>query len=284
LSTPRTASIRIGRSRFDITSDDQYLRQLRPGFKNSIVNAARRSLGIDTFEPRMAKLFAALVEPTDVCLDVGANIGCTAILLAQLAKQVIAFEPTPRTFSWLLRNIETSGLSNVRCENHALGNVAGPATVTYSGIDRGGAFVGDAGPGVGETAEIVVQRLDDVFPRLEVDRVDFIKLDVEGFEGKVIDGGWGVISTQRPLVQMELNSWCLNALQRTSLPDFLDFLIERFPIVYGIEKRRFIDVRQPAGRFHVMHENIVKRRFKELVLAFEPSRLQRFRAQYSPLN
>lgn len=282
MSTPRTASVRIGGARFNITSDDQYLKQLRPGIRNAVVNAVRRAAGRDAFEPRMAKLFATLIQPSDICMDVGANIGCTAILLAQLGAQVVAFEPTPHTFSSLTRNIDQSGLRNIRCHNYALGSTEGGAKVTYSDSDRSGAFVGE--PGVGQTADIEVKRLDDVFAILEIPRVDFIKLDVEGFEGKVIEGGWNVISSHRPVIQMELNSWCLNALQRIALPDFLDFLTHRFPIVYGIEKSSFTDVRTPSGRWTVMYQNILKRRFKELVVAFDPSQLERFHPQYTKLD
>lgn len=284
MSELRVASVRIGHARFNISSDDHYLRQLRPGVKNAIVNIVRRAVRADSFEPRMERLFSSLVRPGDTCLDVGANIGCTAILLSQLAARVVAFEPTPRTYSSLVRNIGQSGLANIRCENYALGSVEGTSTISYSGQDRSGASIGEAAKGVGESDQIRVQRLDSVYPGLQIDRVDFMKLDVEGFEGKVIEGGWDVISTHRPLIQLELNSWCLNALQRISLPDFLDFLIARFPIVYGIEREHYIDVRTPAGRWRLMHKNIVERRFKELVVAFDPARLLRFHAQYRRLE
>lgn len=280
----RTANIKIGGARFNISSDDRYLAQLRPGVMNAIVTSLRRVGGLDSFEPRMAKLFSTLVQPTDICLDVGANIGCTAILLAQLAQLVISFEPTPRTFSLLTLNVERSGLNNVRCHRYALGSAEGKATINYSKDDRSGAFVGELGQGVGETDEILVRRLDDAYPEMQIERVDFIKLDVEGFEGKVIEGGWDVISRHRPTIQMELNSWCLNALQRIALPDFLDFLLDRFPIVYGIEKDQFVDIRQPSGRWLVMHKNIIERRFKELVVAFDPSRLRTFHAKYSQIK
>ena len=276
----KTANIRIGRSRFRMSSDDVYLKQFRSGTGNAIANAVRRAAGADAFEPGMAHLFSHLVRRDDMCLDVGANIGCTAILLSQLCKQVIAFEPTPRTFMFLKTNTERSGLLNIQCNNVALGSEDKSAAMNYSAENRSGAFVDETAHAEGEIAQIEVRRLDTIFPSLGIDRLDFIKLDIEGYEGKAIEGGCNTILQFRPIIQLELNSWCLNALHRISMPDFLDFLCDRFPIVYGIQRREYADIHTNAGRWLVMRKNILERRFKEAVVAFDASRLDAFYATY----
>ena len=133
--------------------------------------------------------------------------------------------------------------------------------------------------GGGESAVIEVRRLDSVFPTLGIDKIDFMKIDVEGHEGKVIEGGWESIVKCKPVIQLELNSWCLNAQQRIALPDFLDFLCDRFPIVYGIQRMEYADIRSPSGRWLVMRKNILEQRFKEVVVAFDAPRLEAFRAR-----
>jgi Methyltransferase FkbM domain len=133
---------------------------------------------------------------------------------------------------------------------------------------------------LGESASIEVRRMDTVFPTLGVDKVDFMKIDVEGHEGKVVEGGWDTISKFKPVIQMELNSWCLNAHARVSLPDFLDFLCDRFPIVYGIQRTEYTDIHSKSGRWLVMRKNILEQRFKEIVIAFDANRLDAFHASY----
>ena len=85
------------------------------------------------------------------------------------------------------------------------------------------------------------------------------------------------------MLQLELNAWCLNALHRIALPDFLEFLLERFPIVYAIEHQAYVDLHDAAGRWHVMQRNAMHQRFKEMVVAFDPRRLDAFHAAYRPL-
>jgi FkbM family methyltransferase len=280
MNESKTASIRIGHSRFRMSSDDVYLKQFRSGTGNAIANAVRRAAGADAFEPGMAHLFSHLVRRDDICLDVGANIGCTAILFAQLGKQVVALEPTPRTFSFLRSNVERSGLLNIQCTNFALGNEDKSAMISYSAENRGGAFVDETAHPDGEMAQIEVRRLDTMFPSLGIGHIDFMKLDIEGYERKAIEGAWNTISQFRPIIQLELNSWCLNALHRISMPDFLDFLCDRFPIVYGIQRREYADIHTNAGRWLVMRKNILEQRFKEAVVAFDASRLDAFHATY----
>jgi protein-L-isoaspartate O-methyltransferase len=96
----REATVDIGGENYVITSDDDYLEHIRNGF-----------------EPEMVKLFRALASGCEVILDVGANIGCTAILFGGLSKNVYAFEPSPTTFAFLEKNILRAGRKNVFLQN-----------------------------------------------------------------------------------------------------------------------------------------------------------------------
>src|SRR5690349_1293716 len=168
----------IGAKKYRIASDDNYLQQI-----------GRR------FEPGMVRLFGSLVRGHFCVLDVGANIGCTSILFGEIAQRVIAFEPSPSTFRFLEQNVEAAGLRNVALCNYALGAKRGESRLTFSVDNRAGAFVSDtlktSGGHVTET--IRVETLDGVLPALGAPRVDFIKIDVEGFEQHVIEGGLATI-------------------------------------------------------------------------------------------
>lgn len=70
------------------------------------------------------------------------------------------------------------------------------------------------------TEKIVIRQLDELVNSLELQDIDFIKIDVEGFERHVLRGATKTLSSNRPVCVLELNHWCLNAFQRTSVPEF----------------------------------------------------------------
>ena len=174
------------------------------------------------FEPEMVKLLKILAINSQTILDIGANIGCTAILFGKLSKNVYAFEPSPTAFLYLEENISNSGRNNVFPQNIGLGSEPGESTLTFAPSNRSGGFVSNLTQATtGHTTEkIVIRQLDDVVDSLELQDIDFIKIDVEGFEGHVLRGATKMLSSNRPVCVLELNHWCLNAFQRTSVPEF----------------------------------------------------------------
>jgi len=280
----REFEIRIGQGRFSITTDDAYLRKNRPAWISAIDAVWRRLRRRDRFEPSMVRLFESLVPRSGSVFDIGANVGCTAILFGQIADEVVAFEPLPSTFAFLQANVRRSGLQNVRMVNCGLGQKVGRERVLFSPENRSGAVVvSDSGlHSAGAVQEIEVRRLDDEVGRLDVGRIDFIKLDVEGFERSVLEGARDTLERYRPVVQLELNHWCLNTFHRTSVPDHIDFLLETFPLLHAVEGREWVDLRCPVGRYGVFREHILSMRFHELVAAFDQAQLERFYSAYRP--
>ena len=174
MKSPMELSVNIGGDEYIITSDDDYLEHIRNGF-----------------EPEMVKLFKVLATDSETILDIGANIGCTAILFGKLAKNVYAFEPSPTTFSFLKQNISKSGMKNIFPKNIGLGAEPGEYTLTFAPNNRSGGFVSNqTQASAGHTIEkIVIQQLDEIVNSLDLKAIDFIKIDVEGFEGHVLRGG-----------------------------------------------------------------------------------------------
>ncbi len=122
--------------------------------------------------------------------------------------------------------------------------------------------------------------MDEVLKSLNVSRVDFIKIDVEGFEGHVLRGAKQTLATYRPVVVLELNHWCLNAFQRTSIPEFFDLLRSIFPILLAVDGSSHLNLHDESHRYIVMYHHILHMRFPNIVAAFDESRLDRFRALY----
>lgn len=256
----------IGGRQYRIASDDNYLDHIQ-----------------GTFEPSMVELFDTLVKPAHTVLDIGANIGCTSILFGDRVQRVISFEPSPSTFRLLQTNVQAAGLSNVTMHNVGLGRSAGRCELTFSSDNRSGGFVSNkTQASAGHQVEsIEIARGDDFLRQAGIGMVDFIKIDVEGFERDVIEGLRETLEACRPSVALELNHWCLNVLQRMSVPDFLDFLRGVFPCLYAVDTDDIRNLHDADEAYHVMFHHVAGGfRYPNIVGAFEPARLEAFGARF----
>lgn len=262
----RTEEIIIDGKPFQITSDDEYL---------DIIG--------DVFDPELCAVFSTLLKPDDMVLDVGANIGLTALYFGKNAQQVYAVEPSRESYKYLQRNVSSSGLDNIELYNVGLGAREEKAPLTTLPINRSAGFVSNqtqAGSNY-DVETINIKKGDQLFKEK---KIDLIKIDVEGFEMEVIEGLEKTIQRNQPIVVVEVNHWCLNAHQRTSIPEYFDFLTQKFPILYAIEDQTYADLRDPGQRYHAMHEHIVRFKFMNAVGAFHKDQLNRFLARYSSVD
>lgn len=255
----------IGGKNFLISSDDEYLEQIKNGF-----------------EPDMVALFKLFASGSQVTIDIGANIGCTALLFGELSGSVHAFEPSVSTYAFLEKNVARASKGNIQAHNLGLGSEATTSTITFSPANRSGGFVSDQ---IKANADynfetIEIQTLDHVASAFNIKDIDFIKIDVEGFEGHVLQGGKETLEQNRPVVVLELNHWCLNAFQRTSVPDFFDLLKSIFPIVYAVDRSYYLDLNNEQESFSVMYQHIVNGRFNNIVAGFDHKQFEQFRTQY----
>jgi FkbM family methyltransferase len=249
----------IGARQYRMTSDDNYLEHIT-----------------GEFEPAMVALFLSLLRDGDCALDVGANIGCTSLLFSQVARQVYSFEPSPTTFRLLQKNLAAAQAHNVVVANLGLGNSDGSFQLTFSPDNRSGGFVSNlTSASAGHQVEAIRIVVGDAHLRAaHIGQVDFIKIDVEGFERNVIEGLAQTLKRCTPVVVLELNHWCLNAFQRTSVPDFFDFLRGVFPYLYAVDGTDVRNLHDPNDAYHVMYQHIAHNfRYPNLVGAFDRSRV-----------
>ena len=154
------------------------------------------------------ELLGLFIKPGDVVVDVGANIGTHAVFFAQRASatgQVYAFEPQRIVFQNLCANLALNGLLNVRASHAAASRESGtiavpPIAYGEPGNHGGVTLTGDAS--LAANAERVpVMTLDG----LGLDRCRLIKIDVEGMELDVLEGGHALVAAARPIVYVENN-------------------------------------------------------------------------------
>lgn len=160
----------------------------------------------------------ALVQPGDVCLDVGAKHGAYTLVLAEAAGprgRVVAFEPLAGPRRVLRGGRQLLGGRTVRVIAAAVAARGGRGTI---GLPRrrgvpvpGRAFLASAADGLGSNAgwrhravPTPLVSVDDWCAAAAVDRVDVIKVDVEGAEQQVLDGARHVLDRSRPTLLVEL--------------------------------------------------------------------------------
>lgn len=129
--------------------------------------------------------FKRFLRPGNSVIDVGANIGNTALAAAALVGdggRVIAIEPHPKIYRYLRKNIELNNFKNIVSFNIAMGEKEGVAYISdRKRTDDQNSLAGDK---VG--LPIDIKRLDDVSTDLA--GVDLLKIDVEGYEKYVLLG------------------------------------------------------------------------------------------------
>jgi FkbM family methyltransferase len=217
-----------------------------------------------------------------VVLDVGANIGLTSILFAQASKKVFAFEPSLNSFRNLSINIQSSKYSNIHLYRFGLGSRNENRILTTSPGGSTSAYVLTNDTHSEWQQEIVqIKKLDKVYQSIGVSNVKFVKIDTEGYELDVLSGATKLLKQYRPVVVLEFNSSCLNQLRDIPANIFLQKINKIFPLVYAVEGQRYLDLKSINDRFHVVYENIMKQKYRNLVCAYNRDQLSEFYRQFS---
>ncbi|HZQ48291.1 MAG TPA: FkbM family methyltransferase [Verrucomicrobiae bacterium] len=142
-----------------------------------------------------------------VVIDVGANIGLHSLQAARLAsvRQVFAFEPAHTTFAMLERNITRNGFAEkIHAYPLAVSKQPGRAEFHFCADDAYSSLTLDGRRPVQQTYEVAVVNLDGWSKEVALDRVDFVKIDVEGSELDVIQGAEQMLARHRPELMVEV--------------------------------------------------------------------------------
>ena len=148
-------------------------------------------------EPQATKYIQEILEHDWTVVDIGANIGYYALQEAQAVYEVIALEPSPDNFEHLEMNIELNGYLNIEAHQLAIGDITGKMgfeinrACNWNSISKG---KGDI--------SVQVQTLDKF---LNGSKVDFVRMDVEGYEMNVLRGMAGVLEKYKPRLFIEVH-------------------------------------------------------------------------------
>lgn len=155
---------------------------------------------MDTWELYHARRF---VQEGSVIFDIGANFGFYSCLLAHGLRskcEVYSFEPFPETYARLQENVRRNHLEDcVRAFPIGLSDVSGHVSMSGVHGNSGAAHI------TPKKGDITLLTLDQVCVDCAITRIDFIKLDVEGFEVFVLRGGAKTIQRYKPVILVEMN-------------------------------------------------------------------------------
>ncbi|HKB58604.1 MAG TPA: FkbM family methyltransferase [Gallionellaceae bacterium] len=166
-------------------------------------------------EPETTRALKRLCKPGDVVFDIGANVGSHTLPIASYVGsdgKVYAFEPVPWAINRMSRNVELNTFANLVLEPIALSDVNEEKEMKFrvsfkigskSGVGKDGKIDGSWWDEC-EQVRVRLEKLDDYVASHEINRLDLIKLDVDGFEGKVIRGGLQTLKRFLPDIIMEV--------------------------------------------------------------------------------
>ncbi|MDQ3110743.1 MAG: FkbM family methyltransferase [Bacteroidota bacterium] len=177
-------------------------------------------------EPR--ETLYGLIKQGMTILDIGANIGETSMAFSQLtgdSGKVFSFEPDPQTFERLKKHLVLNKCENVIPVNKGLGKTEGEMLLEEGENNSGGNRIS---PDKQSTngKKIIITTLDKFSLEHDLKKIDFIKIDVEGYEFHVLAGAEESISKHRPCFFIELVDDFLKD-QGTSSKKLIEFLVQK---------------------------------------------------------
>ncbi len=152
--------------------------------------------------------FKRFLKPDSIVISAGANIGVASIFASRLASsgRVYVFEPVRKTFDILKKNVR--GFSGIFPFNEGLGDKEKDGNILTSSRSSGMNAMSDSVLAVTNkkyfdgTERVHTTTIDYFVKKQNIPRVDFIKIDTEGYEAKILTGATETIKKWKPTIAM----------------------------------------------------------------------------------
>jgi len=170
--------------------------------------------------------------PKAIFMDIGANVGHHSIFLSKFASQVLAFEPYPKVNMQFKQQIAHNNISNIQIFETGLSDRR--ETLNYyapTGNNEGIGSFDESSIGKGNTSygKLELQEGDQVIASDSWKNIKLIKIDVEGFEKKVIKGLSRTIEEERPVIVCEITYG--QQLSFVSIEELSSYLPQNYEIL-----------------------------------------------------
>lgn len=195
------------------------------------------------------------LDPSCVALDVGSHKGSYLMPLHRRAARVVAFEPQPALAALLDEERRAWRMSRLEVRHHAVGSQVGEAELLVPRDPREAAMA-TLGSREGDwiSCPVPVTTLDEEFLD-SGERIGAIKIDVEGHELAVLEGGAGVLARDRPVLVVELEERHLGgvpvreAVQRFEAAGYRGELVTAGGLIPASRYEPSVHQRQDGERF-----------------------------------
>ena len=186
----------------------------------------------EMFEKDELTIASQYIKRDSTILDIGANIGLHALGFSAMANDglVIAFEPQPKTFRTLEKNIIQNGVKNIIPLNLAIAQAPKIAEFYVMADDAYSSLIDTGRKKLTETIKVLCASVDGVLADV---KVDFVKIDVEGLELNVLQSMSDQIQKHQPVIFCEIYKGNINS---NNPHDTINFLRD-----FGYKVNRVID-------------------------------------------
>ncbi len=208
-----------------------------------------------------------------VVFDIGSNIGMTAVIAAKSgAAKVYAFEPDPNVFPFLLDTIKANA-ALVHAHNMALGAAEGSLSFFSNPSSTSAShLVTEDTLGHSPTGTVQMSTFDTFVKAQRIQKIDFIKIDVEGFEIDVLRGAIETIEHLKPSLLIEFNAFTMVGFRDINPRDLLRMLGALFPYVYRFKDGHPLLIDSDGAALGFIHDNLVSAGcVDDLYCSFRPS-------------
>jgi len=214
------------------------------------------------WEIHLYELYTHMINQTDIVLDAGANIGFNPIQFAKLANEgkVIAFEPQPLIYNVLTVNILYNGATDV-VEQHKLGlsnkvknqkmTLLSKQFFSKDCINYGGRGIADEGE-----EEVKTTTIDN----LNLNTLDFIKMDIQGSELDAIKGGINTITKNKPIIFLENSKSKESGVETLKILKDIEYICYRLTAgnkedCVLIDRKKHKDIKDIMENNKILYEN-----------------------------
>jgi FkbM family methyltransferase len=179
---------------------------LARGYRIDVSPAEHLSYVLGTNEFHLQKAIREFVSPGDIVYDIGANLGYVSLSLAKRVGthgRVISFEPLPQNIAAFRRNIEINHLRNVQLLELAASDHKGEAVIRLLENPATASLVWHGDSPHATECKVQTISIDDLVDAGEIPSPKFVKIDVEGAEGAVLQGTQRTLSAAKPVLFIE---------------------------------------------------------------------------------
>ena len=234
----------------------------------SFVSDSMASYFIDnntTWEPHLTKfvtLYNHFYHINNI-IDVGANFGYHTLLFSKEVKQnVLAFEPQLQNFKLLEKNIKDNNITNVIPYNLACGDDNCDIQMPF--INKTGKYkinMGDFTPNIINDNTETTTTKSIILDEMDIkSQIDLIKIDVQGWEKKVLLGAYNILRIHKPILIVEFESFQLEKTNTTCQELFEFIKNNNYHIFY-------LEYQYPSDHVCVHNDNLIdfQNKFKDYI-------------------